>query len=243
MAIAVVSDGLDKTHEWWENYFSEGGGWERNGGRQQSRLFAEHFVQRFAIDRQSHFRLLDVGCALGDAIDLFHQAYPQAELHGVDFSAVAIARCKSKLGAAATFSVGDIDHVQGHFDVIYCSNTLEHFANYAEKAASLAEHCARLCILVPYKELVDGKALQPRANEHHQATFYDDSFDSLLRSGQAASIDRFVFSAPGAWGWTPAERVTQPLKNILRPLLGKQVVSEPFQVLYDIKMKPREAAV
>jgi len=28
----------------------------------------------------------------------------------------------------------------------------------------------------------------------------------------------------------------QPLKNILRPMLGKVVVSEPFQVFYDIRM-------
>lgn len=239
MAIAVVSDGLDKTHEWWENYFAEGGGWEANGGRIQSRLFAEHFVRNFAIDRQSRFSLLDVGCALGDAIELFRREFPNAELSGVDFSTVAIRRCRQRLGEMARFAVGDIDHVEGHFDVIYCSNTLEHFADHVDKAASLARHCDRLCILVPYRELDDGKPLQPRSSEHHQATFYDDAFDALLRSGQAEKIDRFVFSAPGAWGWSAYEKVTQPLKNLLRPMLGKKVVSEPFQIFYDIRMAPR----
>lgn len=240
MAITVVSDGLDKTRQWWENYFAEGGGWERNGGRQQSRLFAEHFVRLLQIERSGNFSLLDVGCALGDAIDVFAKAFPQARLTGVDFSAVAIERCRRQYGPIAQFAVGDIDSIVGRFDLIYCSNTLEHFSNFVEKARALAAHCDRLCILVPYKELYDGRPLQPNSTEHHQATFYDDSFDALIREGVAESINRFVFSAPGAWGWTPSEKVFQQMKNVLRPLFKRPILSEPLQVFYDIKMVPRE---
>ena len=236
MAVAVISDGLDKTHEWWENYFAEGGGWEKNGGREQSRLFAEHFVRLLKIDRQSSFTLLDVGCALGDSIEVFSRTFPNARLKGLDFSATAVARCRTQFGHLAAFEIGDIDSVVGQFDFIYCSNTLEHFHNYIDKARSMAAHCQRLCVLVPYKELHDGRPLQPRSSEHHQATFYDESFDALMNEGVARQIDRFVFSAPGAWGWTPSDKIMQPLKNILRPMLGKVVVSEPFQVFYDIRM-------
>lgn len=240
MAIAVTSDGLDKTRQWWETYFAEGGGWESNGGRQQSRLFAENFVRLLPIQRSGNFSILDAGCALGDAIDVFSQAFPNAELTGVDFSTVAIERCRRQFGSIAQFSVGDIDSIAGRFDLIYCSNTLEHFANFVEKARSLTVHCNRLCVLVPYKELYDGWPLQPNSTEHHQATFYDDSFDALIREGLAESIDRYVFSAPGAWGWTPLEKVLQQLKNVLRPLFKRPVLSEPLQVFYDIKMRPRD---
>lgn len=239
MAIAVVSDGLDKTRQWWENYFVEGGGWELNGGRQQSRLFAEHSARLLPIARTDSFTLLDVGCALGDAIDVFAQEFPNAKLTGLDFSTVAVGRCQRQYGSVAQFAVGDIDSVAGNYDVIYCSNTLEHFANFVDKARSLASHCTRLCIVVPYKELYDGRPLEPNSTEHHQATFYDDSFDGLIREDVALGIDRYVFSAPGAWGWTPTEKAFQQVKNLLRPFFKRPILSEPLQVCYDIKILPR----
>ena len=239
MAIAVVSDGLDKTRQWWENYFAEGGGWEFNGGRQQSRIFAEHFARVLPIERNGSFSLLDVGCALGDGIDVFSREFSNAKLLGVDFSTVAVKRCQRQYGSVAQFAVGDIDSVVGSYDLIYCSNTLEHFANFVDMARSLTAHCKRLCILVPYEELYDGRPLQPNSTEHHQATFHDDSFDGLIREGVAVSIDRYVFSAPGAWGWTPLEKVFQQFKNLLRPFFKRPVLSEPLQVFYDIKIRPQ----
>src|SRR6185369_16317940 len=62
--------------QWWEVYFAPGGGWEHNGGRRQTRIFAEQFTKRFAMRRDSSFSLLDVGCALGDALRHFAETYP-----------------------------------------------------------------------------------------------------------------------------------------------------------------------
>jgi SAM-dependent methyltransferase len=237
MATPEAVDDPYRTTMWWDDYFSESGAWERNGGRAQSRLFAEYFLRHFEIDRASRFSLLDVGCALGDSIEVFARTFPQAKLHGMDFSGTAVKRCRDQLGGKASFTVGDISAVKGHFNVIFCSNTLEHFVDFDAKAKALASHCDRLCVLVPYRELENGKPIQPGTSEHHQHTFDDHSFDFLVDIGVAESIQKFVFSVPGAWGWSKKDKLVQPLKNVVRYALGRKVLSEPFQILYDIKMK------
>jgi len=52
-----------------EFVFSEGGHWEKNRGRDQTRHFAEFFHQCVHIPWSS-FTVLDVGCALGGALHI-----------------------------------------------------------------------------------------------------------------------------------------------------------------------------
>lgn len=223
-----------KDFGWWEEYFAVDGGWERNGGRSQSRIFAEHFTALIQLDPTAVFSILDAGCALGDALVHFAKVYPHATLHGIDFSTKAIARCKKEIGAIATLSAGSLEEIDGHYDIIYCSNTLEHFPDFESKAAGLAGHCARLCILVPYKELYCGKPLTPSPNRHHQHTFLDDSFDFLIREGLAKSIEKRVFSCPGAWGWTTSLRILKEVNNLARVLLNRPRRFPPRQILFDV---------
>lgn len=220
--------------QWWEVYFAPGGGWEHNGGRRQTRIFAEQFTKRFAMRRDSSFSLLDVGCALGDALRHFAETYPNAALHGIDFSRTAVERCRAQLGGKAAVAVGDIEGVLGRYDVIYCSNTLEHFADYEAKARRLISHCARLCVLVPYQEMRDGRPLVPDPEQHHQVTFHRRSFDFLITEGGARRITTAVFSCPGAWGWPLRKRIIEATKNPIRVLLGRPPVFGPKQIFYDI---------
>lgn len=235
-----MKDDRIKDHEWWEEYFAVDGGWERNDGRSQSRIFAEHFTDRIQLDPNAVFSMLDAGCALGDALKHFAIIYPRATLHGIDFSATAITRCKNEIGGRATFSVGDIEKIGGHYDIIYCSNTLEHFPDFGTKARQLVQHCDRLCILVPYKQLENGKPLIPRPNKHHQHTFLRDSFDFLVREGLAWSIKTHVFSCPGAWGWTHSQRRVQVIKNVARVLLNRPSAFSPRQILFDVLIARKE---
>ncbi len=229
-----MQDRSAKDQQWWEDYFSIGGGWERNGGRDQARIFAEEFTKRLEIDRFKNFKLLDVGCALGDAIKHFAAVFPNASLYGIDFSGTAIKRCRAELKDVGHFDVSDIDSFKGHYDIIYCSNTLEHFSDYDCKARKLAHHCDRLCILVPYMELRAGRPLSPLPFEHHQHTFDLHSFDFLVHEGLARNLNAFTFACPGAWGWDGWKRRKETAKNIFRPLIGKQKSLEPLQIFYDI---------
>jgi cyclopropane fatty-acyl-phospholipid synthase-like methyltransferase len=230
-----MNDSSIKDRAWWEEYFAPGSGWERNGGRSQSRIFAEHFTAHLDLDPNAVFSILDMGCALGDALKHFAKTYPHAELNGIDFSATAIARCKQEFGTRATFSVGAIEDVNRIYSIIYCSNTLEHFADFETIARHLVKYCKRLCILVPYNELdAHNNPLVPDSSEHHQRTFLRNSFDFLLCEGLVHNIKTHVFSCPGAWGWDPYTRVKQAVKNVGRTLLKKRKRMEPQQILFDI---------
>lgn len=232
-----MADHSVKDQQWWENYFAVGGQWEENGGRFQTRVFAENFTAHADILAQDVFSLLDVGCALGDALKHFSKEYPKASLYGVDFSNVAIERCKKEFDRLARFSTASIDDIEGQYDVIYCSNMLEHFADFDDKARKLATHCSRLCILVPFNELKNGLPLRPSATEHHQKTFYEDSFDFLVRDGLATRIRTAVFSCPGAWGWTLKSKIKQEAMNLVRAALGRPKAQEPMQILFDITIR------
>lgn len=224
-----------KDNDWWERYFAVGGDWESMGGRRQTRTFAEHFIRRSGLSADQAFSLLDAGCALGDALALFAAAYSKAQLHGIDFSATAVARCREALGENVQLACGDLTAITGQYDAIYCSNTLEHFADFEERARQLLAHCCRLFVMVPFHELREGRPLRPDPIQHHQHTFERDSFDFLLREGLASRIDASVFACPGAWGWSPPQHAIQGLKNLARLALGRPWVQAPYQVLYTIE--------
>jgi SAM-dependent methyltransferase len=237
-----MKDDRIKDRRWWEEYFTPGGGWESNGGRLQTRIFAEHFTDRIQLDQTIAFSILDVGCALGESIRHFAKVWPHATLHGIDFSTTAIARCKDELGKMAIFSVGDFVDIEGRYDIIYCSNVLEHFPDFDTKARQLAKHCNRLCILVPYKELRSRSPLVPNPTEHHQHTFLRNSFEFLVQERLAHSIKTHIFSCPGAWGWSLKTRIKEGIiKNLARMLLNRPCVLPPKQILYDIVVARQES--
>jgi len=229
-----------KSAEWWDAYFAPGGGWEQNNGRQQTRAFAEAFCRHVRLQPHRAFRLLDFGCALGEAIRVFHRLYPGAFLTGMDVSEVAIRRCKADLGTIATFVAGGLDAVQGRYDVIYTSNVLEHFTDYRATARRLLEHCDRLCVMVPFEQLDEfGSPLVPRplsepgGGPHHH-TFLRDSFDFMIHEGRAAAVELHLADCPGAWGWGAATRMRHLYKNLFRRLKGKPPRRGPQQAIYDI---------
>ncbi len=219
---------------WWDHYFANGGGWEQNGGRQQTRRFAEAFCSNVKLPG-GPLRILDVGCAIGDAISVFRRCYPEARLFGMDASSVAVERCKATLGHEAEFFVGTIETLQEPFDVIYISNVLEHFADYQRKARLLSARCSRLCVMVPFDERLRGARLRPDPTRHHQWTFDEESFDFLLHDGLATQLHCTTTSCPGAWAWTQREQVVARLKNPLRRLLGKPLQVELLQAIFDIR--------
>jgi len=217
-------------------YFKENGAWEQNNGKKQTELFAHYFDQVITFPEQD-FTLLDVGCALGQAAAFFARRYPEATISATDISDVAISRGKAQYGDSVHFFTEDIERIKGQYDVIYCSNVLEHFHDFTQKTLKLAACCERLCIMVPYNERSrNGSKLVPDAsNLEHQYSFYVDSFDFLLREELAVTIDTEVLSCPGAWGWNQRQRVTHGIDNFLRKISNRPHDHEPLQIIFDIK--------
>lgn len=223
---------------WWEAYFAPGGGWETNGGRRQTRIFAQAFADRSGLAPGSSFSLLDVGCALGDGLEVLHRRFPLADLFGIDFSPMAIKRCQTELKGIASFSVQDMLQLTHWYDIIFISNVLEHFIDFHQRARKLVMHCQRLYIMVPYNEQRDGVDMEPDHRHHHQHTFQPNSFDFLIKEGLATEIHQQVFSCPGAWGWDTRRKVQAKLRNSIRFITGRERLQEPRQVLYDIVTVP-----
>ena len=220
----------------WDSAFKKGAQWETDHGRHQTRLFAEAFCKRTQLEFEGAQTLLDCGCALGDALPVFARRFPNARLHGCDISSVAIHRANEWLSGLASFSVTPMEEITGMYDMIYTSNTLEHFRDYKEKAKTLLQHCKYLCILVPYNEQRIGKDLEYDPHSEHVTTFREHSFDFLLKEGDAKEILRpRVFSVPGAWGWTVSQWIQESAKNIVRPLLGRPIPRNKKQILFELE--------
>jgi SAM-dependent methyltransferase len=218
------------TRERSEFVFAEGGHWEKNTGRDQTRRFAEFFHQNVRIPWDS-FSVLDVGCALGDALRVWHEKYPSAELYGCDVAETAARRCQERYGGIARFFRASFEELQGFWDVIYCSNVLEHFEQHVEIAEALLLRCKVLFVLSPFGELRDGNPLKPNGEEYHVATLYRDSFDALVRRDRASRIETLIMGCPGAWGLRRLQKIRWLVASVLK---NHCVFQEPLQILYAI---------
>lgn len=121
-----------------EEAFVNGGSWERKRGRTQTRLFAECF-HRYTS-------------ALGDALPVWHRYYPAANLFGCDVAQVAVDRSVELYGNLADFFRASFEEIQDTWDVIYCSNVLEHFKQHVEIARELLNHCTILYVMNLFPE-------------------------------------------------------------------------------------------
>lgn len=207
----------------------ENGPWEKAGGRRQGMHIARAFVKHVRIPMHGHFSLLDLGCALGDSIPVLHEAYPEAELHGSDVSSNAVRRCQSEFGHIASFFQTSIHELDRSFDVIFCSNLIEHIENYIEMVEHLLNHAKIVYVMVPYMELNNGERLDPRMGLWHVATFDEHTLDPLKDSG--FDICTYVFRVPGAWGH-PLWKI--PMSKLKHALLGRPYIDRK-QIVFELK--------
>jgi hypothetical protein len=146
---------------YWDTRFSED--WETFEGPNQSRFFAkisvEHtprwFVERL---RRESLSLVDWGCAQGDGTDVWASYISASQITGVDFSAVAIRQAAERYPSIRFVNEDWLKEGQqatsDQFDVLFSSNTLEHFHQPYEILNSICMR-AKIAALVtlPYKEL------------------------------------------------------------------------------------------
>ncbi|AOZ00582.1 hypothetical protein BKK81_16040 [Cupriavidus sp. USMAHM13] len=144
---------------YWDNRFDTD--WAEASGREQTRFFCDLAVKHLpgwlaAQIREQGLSVCDWGCAEGDGTEILARALAPAPVTGVDFSSAAI-RKASENYPGLDFQAVDYLSAEGAdqrvFDVVFTSNTLEHFADPFSVLRRLEPRIGRwLVVLIPYRE-------------------------------------------------------------------------------------------
>lgn len=164
---------------YWDFRFSSND-WEKNFGREQSRFFSRLALENFPdwLKTQiiiNQLTVCDWGCATGDGTDVLASLFTGQQVYGVDFSAEAITKAKSNY-PDLTFKtenwLTDEKFFKSVYDVVFSSNTLEHFSDIHAVLDKLFQHTRKvLIVLVPFQEL-------ERISEHSHTFLTENIFIS-----------------------------------------------------------------
>jgi SAM-dependent methyltransferase len=179
------------TKEYWENRFNSGS-WNKSGQR-QTLEYAKANVTNLNIDKNFAGSILDFGCAMGDAISIYNDAFPKAKLSGIDVSGTAIKYCKERWGNLASFYSGDFSNVPA-MDIIIASHVMEHITDDRKMIKEMLKKCNELFIFVPYKE-------SPLYHEH--VNCYEEDYYNGFNV-----TDKKIF--------TVSYRIILPLRSVIK---------------------------
>lgn len=143
---------------YWQQRFLEN--WEACQGPNQSRFFARLAIENlpqwlFEQIQRDALTFVDWGCAQGDGTDVFASYIDAAQMTGVDFSSVSIAQAQVRYPAIRFLAEDWLqkDTEIKVFDVVFSSNTLEHFHQPYQVLEMLCQRASKAVILaLPFQE-------------------------------------------------------------------------------------------
>ncbi|MDT7858162.1 class I SAM-dependent methyltransferase [Rubrivirga sp. S365] len=133
--------------------------------------------------------LLDAGCGEGFVAAALKRREPTLEINGVDADPAAVAYAQVRHGRAGSFSIGDLYGLpfdDGSFDVVLCSEVLEHLEDPARALAELVRVARSGVVLtVPREPYFDwlsrlGRALGTAPDPGHVHHWTPRSFAAFL---------------------------------------------------------------
>ena len=155
--------------EYWDKRFNSGD-WDEKNGPSQSLFFynlalrglPDWFVRDVSANRLS---ICDFGCAEGEGVSVLGDAFPHSDVAGLDISEPAVALARERY-PRHSFFCGDIDSFDRLYDVMFSSNTLEHFKKPTEVFSKLISHTKKyVVVLIPFRE-------ENRIDEHFSSFDY-----------------------------------------------------------------------
>lgn len=168
--------------QYWDARFV--GDWESFQGPAQSRFFARLAIEnlpRWLIEQlqRQPLTLVDWGCAQGDGTDVWASYVDPQRLVGVDFSPVAIEQAAKRYPAMRFINEDWLTGQpirQEDFDVVFSSNTLEHFHKPYDVLKILCGRARKALVLaLPYREM--------NRHQEHFYTFLPDNIPSVIDAG------------------------------------------------------------
>ena len=144
---------------YWDQRFATD--WESFEGPRQSRFFAKLAIDHlppWLLDqlRQKSLTVADWGCAQGDGTDVWAGYVDSRQITGIDFSPLAIGQARQRYPTIrfvhSDWTAGSPDDAQ-MFDVVFSSNTLEHFHRPYDVLQALGKKAGKAIVLaLPYQE-------------------------------------------------------------------------------------------
>ncbi|MGE5270551.1 MAG: class I SAM-dependent methyltransferase, partial [Thiohalocapsa sp.] len=170
--------------EYWNRRFVVD--WTAEGGPLQTVFFAELCVRelpQWLVDEVCDRRLsiFDYGCAFGDALPVWRRLFPQSSIAGGDVAQAALGTARRLYPDFAFTNLSGAELNGGDdggplADLVYCSNTLEHFADWRAVLDRLARRAGHfVVVMVPFEE--------EAPVEEHAASFEYDTLPPCLPSG------------------------------------------------------------
>ncbi len=142
--------------DYWEERFASGD-WDKSEGREQSIFFYELAVNNFPFwlgedALKNRLSVCDIGCAEGEGVNVLGKYFTESEITGTDISEAAL-EIAGKRYPKYKFVKEDINDFRGEFDIIFSSNTLEHFENGGELMNKLMKNSRKYFVaLLPFRE-------------------------------------------------------------------------------------------
>lgn len=146
------------SNSYWDSRFATN--WESNEGPDQSRFFAQLAVENlpawlFEQIKKESLTVADWGCAQGDGTDVLAKVINQGQVVGIDFSETAIKQASERYPNISFRNEDWLENSNNKksFDIIFSSNTLEHFSNPYEVLEILTQKAKKAVVLaLPYRE-------------------------------------------------------------------------------------------
>jgi SAM-dependent methyltransferase len=166
--------------------------WEKgiNGNYQTAHFISQvlaNIDMRHYEKLDSAKRLLDYGCAMGQAAKILGALFPKLKILCYDKSDYAMEKIKeNSLEVISSMP----KKLRDEFDVIYCSNTIEHFDNL-----NLCEFEAKemTIFLVPYDQNLQGWPGEPVPEKGNTPGGHTKVFSRKDFPKQLGSLERTVF--------------------------------------------------
>jgi trans-aconitate methyltransferase len=91
----------------------------------------------------------EVGCGAGEVLLTLLQAFPEARGTGYDVSPQAIALCKPKETARASFELGDVLQLNTRAELLLVIDVIEHVEDYIGFSRRLSDHAEHVVFHIP----------------------------------------------------------------------------------------------
>lgn len=233
--------------DWWEGYFKENS-WKMNNGDEQSTFFMKILLENLSPELKQEildnkYSICDMGCAEGDGTSLLKETFVENVICGVDISTTAIQQANNKY-PQINFLVDNIDEINKCWDVVICSNVLEHFENpqiILEKLMNLNNHY--LIIMVPFKEEI----LDPS----HFYRFEDEDFMLLPKGYDIVEKKKIDTSKLNPTYWN-GQQLLVVIKNLLseqisiqnkQEIIPNRQVWDKVSEAYDVNISEEEMSL